>query len=331
MIARPFPRGVMRMVRFAISGILLVAISRVLDYGEVFERLRALDGNWVALGLGISVVQVVLLAWRWRFTAGRLGIDLPLRTAVREYYLSILLNQLLPGGVSGDVSRAWRQTRSPAPAGPTVRAVILERASGQLVMTSVALMSLLALPMSSGITWTAVGLVGLVTAAAVGVRAARRAAPDSLMGRTWADTHEGLLAPGALPIQFASGLLAVASYIGLFLVAARAIGVDTEIGLLLPLVAPVLMTMLIPVTVAGWGIREGAAAALWSFVGLTPEDGVAISVAYGLLVLVSSAPGVLALMQILLGDRDRTTDPDRGRNDGTSAEAPYRESESEPG
>ena len=64
---------------------------------------------------------------------------------------------------------------------------------------------------------------------------------------------------------------------------------------LLPLVAPVLVTMLLPVTVAGWGLREGAAAALWHAVGLTAADGVAISVAYGLLVLVSSLPGLLFL------------------------------------
>jgi hypothetical protein len=56
------------------------------------------------------------------------------------------------------------------------------------------------------------------------------------------------------------------------------------------------MTMLIPVTVAGWGLRESAAAALWGAVGLTAADGVIVSVAYGLLVLVGSLPGALFLM-----------------------------------
>ena len=64
----------------------------------------------------------------------------------------------------------------------------------------------------------------------------------------------------------------------------------------LPLVAPVLMTMLIPVTVAGWGLREGTAAVLWGVVGLTAADGVLVSVAYGLLVLFGSLPGAVFLM-----------------------------------
>ena len=49
----------------------------------------------------------------------------------------------------GDVSRAWRQARGRAvgrePAGPAVRAVIFERISAQVVMTTVALGSLLVL------------------------------------------------------------------------------------------------------------------------------------------------------------------------------------------
>jgi hypothetical protein len=78
-----------------------------------------------------------------------------------------------------------------------------------------------------------------------------------------------------------------------------------------PLVAPVLMTMLILVTVAGWGIREAAAAALWGLAGLTPADGAAISVTYGLLVLVSRAPGLVVLTRTVIGGRGGRARPRR--------------------
>jgi hypothetical protein len=109
-----------------------------------------------------------------------------------------------------------------------------------------------------------------------------------------ADARVALLGP-ALPVQLSASLAIVASYLAVFVMAARSVGVDTPLTILLPLVAPVLVTMLLPVTVAGWGLREGAAAALWHSVGLTPADGVAVSVAYGVLVLVSSLPGALFL------------------------------------
>ena len=295
--------------RLAVSLTLLWLVSRYVDVGGVRQRLSELSPGWVALGLAISVLQVGVLAWRWRYTAGRLGIDLPLREAVGEYYLGILLNQVLPGGVTGDVSRAWRHARTDAPTGPAVRAVILERASAQLVMVPVAIVSVLLLPGASGASRMTAAAAMVVLTGLVVAALARRQASDFHAGRFWADARQALGARQALAPQLASALLVVASYIGVFLVAARAVSSETSIAIMLPLVAPVLMTMLIPVTVAGWGIREAAATALWGAAGLTPEDGAAISVAYGLLVLVSSAPGLVVLMRVLIGDRGRRAHP----------------------
>ena len=103
--------------------------------------------------------------------------------------------------------------------------------------------------------------------------------------------------------------MVVATYLATYLVAARAVGVETPLPVLLPLVAPVLMSMLIPVTVAGWGLREGAAAVLWGAVGLTAADGVLVSVAYGLLVLAGSAPGAVFLTVGLRRGRSRPGGP----------------------
>ena len=291
--------------RLVISLMLLWLVSRYVDVDAVRQRLSALSPGWVALGLAISVLQVGVLAWRWRYTAGRLGIDLPLRKALGEYYLGILLNQVLPGGVTGDVSRAWRHARSDAPTGPAVRAVILERASAQVVMTLAAVASVLVLPWASGAYRMAAAVATAVLLGLVVSVLARRPASDSDLGRFRADTRRALFARQALAAQLTSAVLVVASYVVVFVIAGRAVGIETPLAILLPLVAPVLMTMLVPVTVAGWGIREAAATALWGLVGLTPEDGAAISVAYGLLVLVSSAPGLVVLMWALIGDRGR--------------------------
>jgi len=292
--------------RVAVSVTLLWLVSRFVDVGEVLARLSELSLGWVAVGLAVSVLQVSVLAWRWRYTAARLGIDLPLREALGEYYLSILLNQLLPGGVTGDVSRAWRHARTDAPTGPAVRAVILERASAQVVMTLAAVVSVLVLPWAPPSIRVAAAVAAAVVLGAVLRELVGRPGSESTSGGFWADTRQALFARDARAAQAASAVLVVASYIVVFLVAAHAVGVETPLASMLPLVAPVLMTMLIPVTVAGWGIREAAAAALWGLAGLTPEDGAAISVTYGLLVLVSSAPGLLVLMRDLIGGRGRT-------------------------
>ncbi len=295
--------------RIAASIALLWLVFTVVDASVVVTRLASLHLGWVAVALAITVLQVVLLAWRWRYTAARLGIDLPLRVALAEYYLGILLNQLVPGGVAGDISRAWRHARTDVPAGPAVRAVILERLSAQIVMTLVAILSILAFAWAPSPVRAALAVLAVAGVVAAGFVVGRARPLDGVVGRLLDDARGALLARAVVGPQLISAIVVVASYILVFLLAARAVGVDTPTMTILPLVAPVLMTMLVPVSVAGWGVREMAAAALWSTAGLTPEDGAAVSVAYGLLVLASSAPGLLVLMRDVLASRDRRARP----------------------
>ena len=292
-------------LRAAVSIGLLAGLAWWLDLGPVVSRLAQMRFGWVLLAIAISVVQVAVLAWRWRFTAGCLGVDLSYTAAWREYYLSIFLNQVMPGGVVGDVSRAWRQarvqTRQREPAGPAVRAVIFERLSAQAVMTAVALVSLLALPVivnrGSRLVLFGAGAVAVLIVIAMVVWMRRQSSAQSLVGQVLADLAAAHLSGPVFAAQLVSAAIVVGTYLATYLTAARAVGMDTPLPVLLPLVAPVLMSMLIPVTVAGWGLREGAAAVLWGAVGLTAADGVLVSVAYGLLVLIGSLPGALFLMR----------------------------------
>ena len=304
--------------RAVVSLALLALLGWWLDAGALLDRLAGFDPRWALVGIAISLPQVALLAFRWRFTARRLGLDLPFGVALREYYLSTFLNQVLPGGVMGDVSRAWRHGRAEPERriGPAARAVILERASGQVVMCGVAALSFASLPLTFGAVpatlMLAVCGAGVAALAALfAFRRRPRAGPLASFGR---DVHTALLARDALPVQLLSSTLVVGTYLAIYVVAARAVGVSTTLWTLLPLVAPVLLSMLVPATVAGWGVREAAAAALWGVVGLTVVDGVAISAAYGVLVLFSSFPGAIVLLS---SGRDRRGGRLPGVRDGT--------------
>ncbi|MEQ9399049.1 MAG: lysylphosphatidylglycerol synthase transmembrane domain-containing protein [Longimicrobiales bacterium] len=287
-------------VRVAVSAGLLALLARTIDLGDVAARLASLAPGWVVGALALSVLQVGVSAWRWRFTAARLGLELPLGPAVAEYYLATFLNQVLPGGVLGDVSRAWRHTRAagaaagldtPARRSLAIHAVVLERASGQTVMLGVAALS--GVVLLGGWIWG--GVAGVILAAfawGVARRGTRDGAAADVPVGVVESARRALFAPAAFGAQAASSVFVVATYLATWWMAARALGIDTPSVVMLPLVAPVLVTMLVPVSVAGWGVREGGAAVLWTWAGLPAADGVAISVVYGLLVLVGSLPGL---------------------------------------
>src|SRR5699024_12175397 len=65
---------------------------------------------------------------------------------VGDYYLALFVNQTLPGGVAGDALRAHRHARHSDAAGPAWQAVVIERASGQVVAVLATLSVLVLVP-----------------------------------------------------------------------------------------------------------------------------------------------------------------------------------------
>ncbi|TVS11068.1 MAG: UPF0104 family protein [Wenzhouxiangella sp.] len=293
MSARPW-------LRWGTSLALLAALLIWLEPERIAAEVTRLEPAWLVLALIVATAQTVLSAWRWRYTAGRLGLELEPRAALAEYYLAGFVNQVLPGGVLGDAWRARRHARASGRGGPAWRAVILERASGQVVVIALAVLALVAyrpwreilLAAPHGAPPWPLGL-GLIVIMALVVVLRPRWQP--LLAILRRDIRRALLARDAWPRQLASSLLIVLSYLLVFAACARGIGVELPIAGLMLLALPILLAMLVPLTVAGWGFREGAAAAVWLAAGLAPEQGVAASLAYGVTVLLASLPGAAVL------------------------------------
>jgi uncharacterized membrane protein YbhN (UPF0104 family) len=281
---------------------LLAGVFFVVDTQILIERISALDLFWVAAALLVTIPQYLLSAARWQLTAKRLGASLSLPTALSEYYLAVLTNQVLPGGVLGDAARAFRHGHSlrrqehVRTYGAALRAVVFERASGQLVLMFVMLLGLLFWPSpSDGTPFLRVIVVALLVLliAAGALVFIRRGSSKVSQGGILEEARHALLAPDVLPLQLLYSLSVLATYLICFYCAGRAIGIAMSFAEVIALVPAILFSMTIPLTIAGWGIREMSAAALWGLANLTPADGVAISVAYGIIVLLSALPGAL--------------------------------------
>lgn len=275
---------------------------------ELLDQLSGFSGAWLWLALAIGLIQVMLSAFRWHFTARSLGLDLSFLTAWREYYLASLINQVLPGGVVGDAYRAKRHADQSTRRGRAWLAVVIERFSGQLMLV---ILTLGVVVFSK--TWhqalggwfpnlTLVSGVFIVVGLMLGLFILYR-----LLRRTnhWHAIKGGWIAPaiqgvqqafwpvGRLGVQLLSSGLILLSYIAIFVLAARAMGVDLPTTTLTILAPPLLLAMVIPITVSGWGLREAAAAGAWGILGLDPAQGVAVSVAYGVLIFLIALPGVV--------------------------------------
>jgi len=108
-----------------------------------------------------------------------------------------------------------------------------------------------------------------------------------------------LLQPAAVRPVLVTSLLVVGGHVGMFLLACRAAGVHGTPQQLLPLALVVLLAAAVPLNVAGWGPREGAAAWVFAATEWGAGTGAAVATAFGVLTLVAVLPGAV----VLLADR----------------------------
>lgn len=285
-------------LRIALPLALLAVLWRLADGPAALALLARADPVWLAVALAALHAQVVLSAWRWERVAAALGAPLPRGRAVPEYYVAQLLNATLPGGVAGDGARALRARAGQGGLPRAAAAVVVERLAGQIALGA-ALAGGLALSVAVPVAAWPAGLrpvVALVLGALVLVLAfvlvARRPAWAAAAG---AALRRALFARGQIGPQAALGAAIFALNILSFAAAARATGTALSPLAALILGALVLSAMLVPLSVGGWGWREGAAAALFPLFGATAAAGLAAGVAHGLLMLAAALPGLLWL------------------------------------
>jgi uncharacterized membrane protein YbhN (UPF0104 family) len=261
------------------------------------------DPVWLAAAGFALTVQTCACAVRWQVTAAGLGINLPRSEALREYYLSQLVNQLLPGGVLGDAGRAMR-TRGAAGLMAAGQAVVFERLAGQLALLAVMAVAFAAtLWAPGGLDWPVWVMQPLLWAGAAALilvtglwafRGRLPAAPRS-QGIAFA---RAVAARGVLRQQLILSVVATLCNIAAFGFCAWAVGAALSLPAMLALVPLILLAMVIPLTIAGWGLREGAAVALLPLAGVSTGDALATSIAFGLIFLASTLLGGAVLATV---------------------------------
>ncbi|EAU42418.1 hypothetical protein FP2506_06251 [Fulvimarina pelagi HTCC2506] len=293
-------------LRVLVPVVLFTGLLAVVDLGKALTLIAGASPVPLIAALVLVQVQIILAAVRWRVTARSLGQRLSMSRAIKEYYGASLLNLILPGGVSGDVVRVARNRSDQngvANMERSAHAVILERASGQFAFVAVAAAGLGIWAVNGGEgapdeAVLGVKTLGVIIAAVIGALAVTaifaRGPIAAALKRFVTAARLAFLQPRQALYQLVLSLALVAAYLAVFALASLAVSAPLDLRQVLLFVPPVLLTMVLPISIGGWGLRETAAAALWPLAGYAPSIGIAASVLYGLVSTVGALPGLFA-------------------------------------
>jgi uncharacterized protein (TIRG00374 family) len=295
-------------VRLAVTLTLLGLVLVEVDWREAVHQLNGDEWRWFLGAVALIDVAFVVGAIRWFRLLRGAELHMPLSLALRAYFIGMFSNNFLPTGFGGDATRAVIVGRSRSRMTAAFTSVLVDR------LTSVACLILLGWialavdpgavpgPLITGFAaLTALGAVAVVGGTFASLRATRwssRIPPRLLQSlgearRTLAAyTRQPALLRWALVLGVAFQLLTVtASWL-----LARSLGADVPFALLAVAAPMVLLATVVPISIAGFGVREGSYVVLLGAAGVSHTDATLISLLTGVTIAGASLLGAVVLV-----------------------------------
>lgn len=296
-------RGTARLGLLVKAGVTVGVLAWLLwraDWGGLAARIADASPWWLAAGFVIKGLTVPLAAERWRIVAAAAGAAFDRWTGLKLMLAGLFLGQALPGAVGGDVVRGWLTYRHGLPASSTVTALVADRVAALVgVLAVMALGAAHLSTLSPGIGAAVVAAAVLTAVAATAVcyvdrvplpqRLLRPAPVAALL-----DAARRLRAgagPGAVAAALSVSAAVHLCTVGATAAYARALDMPVTALDCLAVVPFSIIAAALPLSLAGWGVREGSMIAGFSLAGLPADDALLLSLLIGFSVLAHSLPG----------------------------------------
>jgi glycosyltransferase 2 family protein len=283
-------------LRTAVTVALLALVLRGIDWDGVRDGLLGGDPWWFAAAVVAIVAALVVGAVRWRALLEVAGIHLSAAQVGRVYAVSTFAQTFLPTTVGGDVARSLLVSRE---------APVLARTASTV---AVAWLSVVAgsgpFPRHSiaGIAWATL-IVAAGTAAVVVLLLRRPAWFMRLIPSRALETvrnagrvaHDVVRSPGTLVVLLGTSVVFQALVAFQVWALARCLGEHPTFGAAALTLTLVTFATLIPLSIGGFGIREGSYVVLLASVGIGTTDATLISLGSVVVLLIASLPGAFLM------------------------------------
>ncbi len=282
---------------------LLWLLLRSIDVHKVGGMLAKSDVTLFLTACMLLASGVAINALRWARVMENLDRPIGTGNAITGNFEAMFFNQILPTGVGGDAIRSLRAYDAGASTGFAIIGVLIDRAFGLwFVALSIcvaplwASSAMVASPSFQILAWVA----ALVVAGGIGTAVVgslmksdafpRWAVPVTALVQAFAQVCR---APRSMADIGGALLLSNLVTIASFALCARALGVEAAWWDVTVILQGLVLASILPISVGGWGVREGAAILLFSNIGVGTNEAVSISILFGLVLTVVGLAGAV--------------------------------------
>ena len=319
------------LIRVVASVVMLGVLFEKIDLDKVVPKWDDSTPFWLAGAVAFTTLGILLSAVRWQRVLAAMDLPAKLGPLLHAYLASQFLSNFLPSTIGGDALRVTRlsatsdqQRAAGEPEAPAAFAsVVLDRMSGWLILPLLCLAglvinpSLLHLGRSSraalSISFVTLGALVVVVWAAASPRVGGRLAGHDNWLRFMGAVHLGLARMSRRP--FASLQVIGASIVYQLAIvvagvlAAHAIGIHIGPTAMLAFIPVVAIIQVLPISVGGLGLREGAFVVFLQPLGVSTGQAIALGLCMGGMHLLASLLGAPSFAVGRRGPRPPRADP----------------------
>ncbi|THF62647.1 lysylphosphatidylglycerol synthase transmembrane domain-containing protein [Pseudothauera rhizosphaerae] len=291
-------------LRLAITLALIAIVMGKLDLGDFSARFASFDPTWTVLAFLTVFAAVIVSAWKWGLILRERGHPLPYRRLVHHYFVGLFFNNVLPTTVGGDAVRAWETTRDTGEVPEAMGSVVTERLIAGVALGVTALLGLPFVETSPKLLLLVAAflvidlvLVGLFLVPRVAEGIVSKLLPPRFAGLRDAVTNTVQVVRSTLKNPRLFIRIMLLSILFQIFVAGvnacifEAMGVPVTLAQCVIYTPMIFTVTMLPISLSGLGVREAAYWYFFAQVGVSQVDAVVASLAFFIIVGISSLPG----------------------------------------
>lgn len=288
-------------VKLALTAALFFYLAGKIDFSAAWDEAKEIDLGLLAAAAVVLLLQIPIGGVRWVSVIRSIRAEFGVVAAARIFWICSFFNLALPSAVGGDAIRMWMSRRAGLSVAAAINSVALERLAtvfGLVVLVAATQPLLLdRIPDLPG-TWvfpllSVLGVAGILTLTVLDrlpIALHRWKLVRGLVVLAH-DARQTFLRPGNAARTLAWCVLGHVNLSVVVYLLARGLDIQVDAIDCLVLVPPVILITILPISIAGWGVRETAMVTAFGFVGVPEHSSLALSILFGLVVVVTGLPG----------------------------------------